>query len=587
MKIYDHMGANLSVKNGCAGVQFRVFAPRAQSVSVIGDFNQWTSTSHPMDKEGGTFSLFVPDLKEGDRYQYAIIAADGRLLIKSDPYGKLFEKRPDQKSLIADPDQYQFSDDEWMSGRENPKHRPLNVYEVHLGSWMRERGNFLNYRQLARRLSSYAKEMHYTHVELLPVCEHPLDESWGYQVTGFYAPTSRFGTVEDFQYFVDHMHREGIGVLLDWVPGHFPIDDHALSYFDGEPLFEKEDPIERLHPEWTTHVFDYSRKEVREFLIGSALYFFDKMHIDGIRVDAVTSMLYLDYGRKEGEWTPNKEGGKENLEAIAFLRELNESIHREFPDALVIAEDSSHFPGVTTPADQGGLGFDMKWNLGWMNDTLSFFRKNVSKRHLSVNKVHHTFSFAHNENFLLPLSHDEVVHGKGSLIEKMPGNETEKFQSLRLLMSFKMCYPGKKLLFMGSEMAHFSEWDSSSELHWSLKHLNQNKTFQDFIKRLNAFYLENPPLWEKDFSKEGFEEIQPTDYTGSTAAFYRYGGEKTLLCLHNFSDTAFTLDLPKGRDLKLLFCSNGEGPKVIGELPGLTTLVYEVLGDKGRVSQAH
>ncbi|MEX0962259.1 MAG: 1,4-alpha-glucan branching protein GlgB [Simkaniaceae bacterium] len=572
---YEFRGAHLTT----SGVRFSLWAPSAIKVSVIGDFNHWNESKHVLEKEEktGVFSGTVHEAKEGDFYLFHITTLEGKTLIKSDPFGRSFELRPGFKARVINPDRFTFDDQEWMENRKSFEKKPLNIYELHLGSWKRSGEEFLNYRQIAHELAEYVKKMNYTHVEFLPILEHPLDESWGYQVTGFFAPSSRFGELFDFQYLVNTLHKEGIGVILDWVPAHFPKDDHALAHFDGSFLYEYEDPLEGFHPDWKTHIFNYEKKEVREFLISSALYFIEKCHVDGIRVDAVSSILYRDYGRKEGEWIPNCLGGSENLEGISFLKELNQTIKSLHPNVIRIAEEASFYNGVTKSVNEGGLGFDLKWNMGWMNDSLTYFQTNIHKRHLHFEVLTHTFSFAHDERFLLPLSHDEVVHEKKSLIMKMPGNEAERFKGLKLLLLYKMCYPGKKLLFMGGEIAQFNEWFEGEQLHWPLLNLSQNSTFQIFVKELNQFYLETPPFWEKDFEKEAFRLSKQNDFSASILCFQRCSETRKVFCLFNFSETDFKIEKPNGIQL---FISHDEKRKKTKKgqmiLPGLTGCIYEL-----------
>ncbi len=416
----------------------------------------------------------------------------------------------------------------------------MNIYEVHLGSWKRQSGGFLNYREIAHELAVYCKEMNFSHVELMPIAEHPLDESWGYQVTGFFAVTSRYGNPSDFQYFVDHMHKEGIGVIVDWVPAHFPTDDHALANFDGTCLFEHRDPKQGYHPHWFTSIFNYGRPEVSNFLIASALFWFEKMHIDGLRVDAVASMLYLDYGRNEGEWIPNIYGGRENLEAIEFIKHLNSVVHEKHPGILMVAEESTSFTGVTHPLEQGGQGFDLKWNMGWMNDVLRYFHKDPIFRNYHHNDLTFGMLYAFSERFILVLSHDEVVHGKGSLISKMPGTDWQKFANARLLYSFMICQPGKKLLFMGGEIGQWHEWSCKEEIHWFLLQYDKHRGLQSCVKELNRFYHEHTALWEFDFDPRGFEWVDFADKRNSVISYLRKGTNRYLLCVHNFTPGYFS-----------------------------------------------
>ncbi len=501
-RLYQQMGGRLTNHQGVAGAKFTVWAPNAKAVSLVGDFNHWDGRANPMRSLGfsGVWELFVPGLEEGMKYKYEITQEHGGIKLKSDPYALSSELRPATASVLANVDRFSWSDQAWIDRRrrDTATPKPLNVYEVHLGSWRRRYGtDFLNYREIAHALADYCREMGYSHVELMPIQEHPLDESWGYQVSGFYAVTSRFGTPEDFQYFVNHLHENNIGVILDWVPGHFPMDDFSLGRFDGTALYEHEDPRQGWHPHWHTHIFNFNRHEVVNFLLANALFWFDVMHIDGLRVDAVASMLHLDYGREAGEWIPNRYGGKENLEAIEFFKHLNSIVHQHAPGVLTIAEESTSFTGVTHSVEQGGLGFDLKWNMGWMNDTLRYISKDMIYRHYHHNDLTFGLLYAFSERFALVLSHDEVVHGKGSLMAKMPGDIWQKFANLRLLLSYMMCQPGKKLLFMGGEIAQWNEWYCKRELEWDLLHYPVHNGIKNMVKDLNHFYLENGALWEK------------------------------------------------------------------------------------------
>ena len=530
-QLYQKMGGRLCQHEGCAGAKFAVWAPNAASVALVGDFNHWDGRANPMRSLGssGVWELFVPGLKQGEHYKFEVRTAEGHLRLKADPYALYSEVRPQTASRLFDVDRYAWQDGDWMSHRRHGG--PMAIYEVHLGSWRKE----LNYRQLAHGLASYCREMGFNYVELLPVAEHPLDESWGYQVTGFFAATSRFGSPADFQYFVDYLHSQGIGVILDWVPGHFPMDDFALAQFDGTYLYEHADPRQGFHPHWNTYIFNYGRPEVTNFLIASALYWIDKMHIDGLRVDAVASMLYLDYGRKEGEWIPNVYGGKENLEAIAFIKHLNAIVHDYFPTAFIAAEESTAFPGVTRPVSWDGLGFDYKWNMGWMNDTLRYFHKDPIYRHFEQHLLTFGLIYAYTERFILVLSHDEVVHGKGSILAKMPGDDWQKFANLRLLYSYMMCQPGKKLLFMGAEVGQWSEWSCKGEIDWYLLQYERHQSLHRFFREMNHFYLEHAALWEDDFDPKGFEWIDFHDTHNSTISYVRKGKNSRLACIHNFT----------------------------------------------------
>lgn len=525
-EVYNTLGCHTYSTQGVEGYCFAVWAPNARRVSVVGDFNSWDGRRSMMRCRGdsGIWELFLPGLVEEDNYKYEIQTDSGELLEKADPFAFCSEHRPKTSSVVYQLPDYQWNDDSWLQTRENTdsQDQPVTAYEVHLQSWRRtEAGEMLDYRELAHQLVDYLEDMNYTHVELMPVLEHPLDESWGYQVTGFYAPTRRLGDPEDFMYFVDYLHQHGFGVLLDWVPGHFPDDDHGLAEFDGTCLYEYPDPRKGYHPDWGTCVFNYSRNEVRNFLIGNALFWLDHYHIDGLRVDAVASMLYLDYSRDEGEWLPNKYGGRENLEAISFIRELNEVAHDRFPGALMIAEESTDWGGVTRPVYAGGLGFDFKWNMGWMHDTLDYFSKNPVHRKYHHNSISFMLYYAFQENFMLVLSHDEVVHMKNSLLEKMPGDDWQKFANLRLLYGFQTAHPGKQLLFMGGEFGQRQEWRCDQSLDWHLLENESHSNLQEFVARLNEFYCENEFLWEFDFDGRGFDWIDFKDSENSVISFIR------------------------------------------------------------------
>jgi 1,4-alpha-glucan branching enzyme len=541
-RLFDALGAHLTSQDGVRGVKFAVWAPSAMRVSLVGDFNFWDGRVNPMRSMGnsGVWELFVPGLEKGERYKFEIKTNQGELLIKADPYGNASELRPMTASVVADLESFAWADAEWIQGRAKEKDvpKPLNIYEVHLGSWMQPHGHFRNYRDIAIDLADYCKEMGFTHVEIMPLQEHPLDESWGYQVSGFFAITSRYGSPEDFQFFVDFMHQNGIGVLLDWVPGHFPTDDFSLARFDGTSLYEHEDPRQGYHPHWNTLIFNYGRHEISNFLIASALFLFEKLHIDGLRVDAVASMLYLDYGRDQGNWIPNRYGGNENLEAVEFLKHLNSIVHKEYPGILMIAEESTAFSGVTKGVEWDGLGFDYKWNMGWMNDTLRYFHKDPIYRRYHHNDLTFGLLYAFSEKFVLVLSHDEVVHGKGSLLSKMPGDYWQKFANLRLLITYMMCQPGKKMLFMGGELGQFSEWWVKEEIHWHLLQYPSHKGIQTLVKAINHFYLNHPPLWERDFDFTGFEWVDFSDVDNSVISYRRKGTTPyELLCVHNFTPT--------------------------------------------------
>lgn len=563
-ELYNLLGSTPRVHQGIAGVHFAVWAPNAVSVSLIGEFNHWDGLAHPMRRidSTGVWEIFMPGLSEGIRYKYKILTKEGKHRIKSDPLAHYSEMRPRNSSRVFNVNRFQWTDATWMQRRGKFRfgNAPINIYEVHLGSWQKRGIHFLNYRDLAAELVKYCKKMHFTHVEIFGICEHPLDESWGYQVTGYFSPTSRFGTPEDFQYFVDYLHAHDIGVILDWVPAHFPRDDHSLAQFDGTCLYEHMDPRQGYHPHWNTHIFNYGRFEVSNFLISSALFWLEKMHIDGLRVDAVASMLYLDYGRGPGEWIPNKLGTNINLEAVEFLKHLNSIVHQRFPDALVIAEESTTFPGVTAEIEKGGLGFDFKWNMGWMNDSLRFFSTDFSLRGNHLHGLSFIGQYVFSEKFISVLSHDEVVHGKKTLYGKMPGNEWEKLANLRLLLSYKICFPGKKLLFMGGEFGQIDEWNFHEEIHWRMLDNPQHKKLHQMVAALGAFYLNHPALYEKDSQKESFEWVIPCDEENSVAAYFRKGMQQILLCIHHFQPRSipnYHIPLSEGSRLQEIFNTDG------------------------------
>jgi len=524
---YRLLGAHVETRQGVAGVRFRVWAPNAERVSVVGDFNRWDGRLHPMASLGasGVWELFLPGLAPATLYKFEIRnRASGAVLIKSDPWARSFEPRPATAARVNAPSQHAWNDAGWLARRAQRDwlHAPLAIYEIHAGSWRRHPdGRCYTYRELAQHLVPYVRDMGYTHIELMPVTEHPLDESWGYQTTGYFAATSRFGSADDLRGLIDACHQAGIGVLLDWVPGHFPSDDFALAHFDGTALYEHEDPRLKVHPDWGTHVFNYARNEVQSFLLSSAHYWLAEFHVDGLRVDAVASMIYLDYSRRPGEWLPNRYGGRENLEAIEFIRALNAMVHGEFPGALTIAEESTAWPMVSRPAYVGGLGFSMKWNMGWMNDTLAYLRQDPVHR-----RYHHallTFGqlYAYSENFVLPLSHDEVVHGKGSLLAKMPGDHWQKFANLRLLLTYQATAPGKKLAFMGDEFGQRDEWYSQRELDWGLLARPEHRGVQQLARDLNRLYCGVSALHELDFDHQGFSWIDCHDADQSVISFLR------------------------------------------------------------------
>ena len=539
--IYRHLGAHPANVDGIDGVLFATWAPNAERVSVVGDFNQWNGVRYPMRNRGssGVWELFIPELESGSVYKYELRNAEsGRILTKIDPYAQQTELRPKTASIIPPDSLYEWKDGVWLESRSKRDwmHAPTTIYEVHLGSWQRdEKGNFLNYRELAHRLVDYLKPLAYTHIELLPITEHPLDASWGYQVTGYFSPTARFGGPDDLRYFMDYLHQHEIGVILDWVPAHFPKDEWALSEFDGSPLYEHADPRMGEHRDWGTKIFNFGRNEVKNFLISSAIYWIEEFHIDGIRMDAVASMLYLDYSREPGEWIPNKYGGNENLEAIEFIKHLNSVVGEQFPGVLMIAEESTSWPQVSRPVYLGGLGFSMKWNMGWMHDTLNYISKDPVHRHYHHNNLTFGMLYSFTENFVLPFSHDEVVHGKGSMISKMPGDRWQQFANLRLLYTYQYTYPGKKLLFMGSEIAQFEEWHEDCPIAWSYQEHPEHAGVQKLIGDLNKLYRKDPALHGDEFYSEGFSWIDCNDSAQSVISFQRRYGSDFVIVVLNFT----------------------------------------------------
>ena len=538
---HEFFGAHRETRGGRDGWVFRVWAPKAAAVSVVGSFNGWEADVHPMERWDEFWETFIPGLARYESYKYAVTGCDGRVRFKCDPYGFHTETRPGTASKLYDFKPYPWSDEAFRAGRRSVQDGPLNIYEVHLGSWRRrEDGTFRDYRSLADELSAYVKDLGYTHIELLPVTEHPLDDSWGYQCTGYFAPTSRFGTPEDFQYFVDTMHIHGIGVLLDWVPAHFCKDAQGLMEFDGSCCYEYSDPNKWEHAGWGTRVFDYGRPEVVSFLLSSAVFWLEEYHIDGLRVDAVASMLYLDYDRQSGAWTPNKHGGRENLEAIDFLRKLNETAFAADPQVLMIAEESTAWPLVTCPPEVGGLGFNLKWNMGWMNDMCHYLKLDPWFRQFHHKDITFSMVYAFSENFVLPMSHDEVVHMKGSVVGKMPGEYEVQLVCLRGFIAYLMAHPGKKLMFMGAELGQWHEWDANGQLDWYLLEDQANRRTQAFFRAINQFYLSQPALWEIDFDWAGFEWLVADDNHNNVVVFLRRdksGGE--LVCAVNFSPNAY------------------------------------------------
>lgn len=523
---YQMLGSHLVNFQGENGVSFAVWAPHAKSVSVVGDFNHWDGTVHVMSKCGssGIWQIFISGMTEHTVYKYQITTAYGKIILKADPYAFCAELRPNTASKVYSLENYAWNDAAWLEQRKhyNSYQAPMLTYEVHLGSWRRgANGEFLSYKEMAEQLVSYVKEMNYTHIEIMPICEHPFDGSWGYQATGYFAVTSRYGEPKDFMYLVDLCHQNNIGVILDWVPGHFCRDDRGLRKFDGQPLYESPDPMLAENDEWGTTNFDYSRYEVKSFLISNAMFWLDVYHIDGLRIDAVANMLYLDYGKEDGQWKPNKHGGNGNLAAMDFLRHLNHVVFENHPNALMIAEESTSWPLMTKPVYIGGMGFNYKWNMGWMNDILKYMEFDAIYRKWNHNLITFSLMYAFSENYVLPLSHDEVVHGKKSLVEKMPGDYWQKFANLRAFYGYWMAHPGKKLLFMGSEFAQFIEWKYYDSLDWHLLEYPLHKKMHDFVKNLNAFYVEQKSLWEIDCDWKGFEWIDCHDYSKSVISFIR------------------------------------------------------------------
>ena len=572
--IYEKMGAHPMTVDGVEGVLFAVWAPNADRVSVVGNFNNWDGRRHPMRKldYSGIYELFIPGKLVGEIYKYEIKAKSGQVFMKSDPYAFSSEVRPANASRIVDIS-YKWKDAAWMEKREdkNTDEQPMAIYEMHLGSWKRptDGREFYNYRDIASLLADYLLMMNYNYVELMPIMEHPYDPSWGYQVTGYYAPTSRYGSPADFMYFVDYLHSKGIGVILDWVPAHFPKDEHGLGRFDGTALYEHENPRRGEHPHWGTYIYNYGRNEVRNFLVANALYWAEKYHIDGIRIDAVASMLYLDYGRGDGEWLPNIYGGNENLEAIDFIKEVNSKMHELHKGVIMIAEESTAWPMMTHPVEAGGLGFDYKWNMGWMNDFLNYMKLDPLYRKYHHNDLTFSMVYAYSEKFILVLSHDEVVHEKGSMIAKMPGGYEDKFSNLRVAYGYMMTHPGKKLLFMGQEIAQFTEFNENAEVDWSLFEFDAHVFMQGYVKELNELYKTEPALYELDSSPEGFTWINCNSANTSLLSYVRKGKKEsdTLLIICNFTPMehkAYKLATPSGGRWQEIFSSDnnrygGEG----------------------------
>lgn len=600
-EIFEKMGARRCCHEGVLGTSFAVWAPNAQRVSLVADFNFWDGLAHPMRRlsDCGVWELFMPGIDCGERYKFELITCAGEVKIKADPYALQAQLRPDTASIVAQIDSTLWRDDAWMRARaQRTTLGPMSVYEVHLGSWRRSGGNDpLNYRQIAQELAEYAVELGFTHVEILPITEYPLDESWGYQVGGYFAATCRYGTLEDFQYFINHLHERGIGVILDWIPGHFVRDEHGLSHFDGTALYEHDDERRQTHPHWGTRIFNHARSEVSNLLIASALFWLSKWHIDGLRVDAVASMLYLDYGKENEEWIPNEWGGRENLEAVEFLKHLNAIVGEKVSGALMIAEESTSWEGVTAPLKWGGLGFDLKWNMGWMNDTLRYFARECLFRGYHQGELTNGLLYAFSERFALVLSHDEVVHGKGSLLSKMPGDLWQKFANLRLLYSYMICQPGKNLIFMGGEWGVWREWQCNCSLEWALLDQPLHRGLHELVKTLNRLYLATSALWQRDDEYSGFEWIDFNDIYNCVISYFRIGNHHRVACIHNFTPSyhpAYKLCIPGAQTLREIFNSDsahfggsgkGNNDAVIAPesgnifclvMPPLATMIFEV-----------
>ena len=565
LHIYNILGAHPRNIDGIEGFLFSTWAPNASHVSVIGDFNQWDGRRHSMRSLGssGVWELFIPEFKAASLYKFEIKnRQSGAITSKADPYAQQLELRPRTASVACATQTYQWQDAQWMSQRENHNwlQTPLSIYECHLGSWQRdENGDFLNYRQLAHQLVDYVKELGFTHIELLPITEHPLDASWGYQTTGYFAPTRRFGSTEDFRYFVDYCHQHHIGVLLDWVPAHFPKDEHGLARYDGSPLYEHEDPRKGEHRDWGTLIYNYGRNEVKNFLLSSAVFWLQEFHLDGLRVDAVASMLYLDYSRDEGDWIPNQHGGNENIEAIEFLRELNTVTHAEFPGTTIMAEESTAWPQVTRPTDIGGLGFSMKWNMGWMHDTLNYFANDPVYRHYHHDQLTFGLLYLFTENFILPFSHDEVVHGKSAMLNKMPGDEWQRFANLRLLYTYMFTYPGKKLLFMGCEFAQGDEWNHDRALDWYVLQYPLHTGVKKLVTDLNRLYTEQDALYQYDFDAAGFEWIDCHDTDQSVLSYLRKSDTESIIVVLNFTPVIrdhYRIGVPEAGEYEVLLNSD-------------------------------
>lgn len=569
-RLFEKFGSHPITLNGIEGTYFAVWAPSAQKVSVIGDFNFWKEGEHPLNvrwDESGIWEGFIPFVGKGNIYKYKILSHNNNITTeKADPYARRCEHPPKTASIVWD-DSYKWKDKDWMKKRKknNALDAPYSVYEVHLGSWKRhlEEDRFLSYYELADDLVNYVKDMNFTHVELMPIMEYPYDPSWGYQLTGYFAPTSRFGYPEEFKYFVDKLHQNDIGIILDWVPSHFPEDVHGLGFFDGSCLYEHPDKRKGYHQDWKSLIFNYGRNEVKSFLISNAVFWLEQYHADSLRVDAVASMLFLDYSREDGAWEPNIYGGRENLEAIAFLKELNEEVYKSFPDVQTIAEESTAFPGVSKPVFLGGLGFGMKWMMGWMHDTLEYFAKDPVYRKYHQNDITFSLAYAFSENFMLPLSHDEVVYGKNSILGRMPGDEWQRFANLRLLFGYMFTHPGTKLVFMGTEFGQYNEWNFQESLDWNLLEFKPHKDFQNYYKALNTFYKNTPALFEKGFSNEGFEWISYDDHENCVISYIRKGkdSKNDVIVVCNLTPTIrenYRIGVPKNGKLKELFNSDSK-----------------------------
>lgn len=591
-KIFEKLGAHVMKINDIEGTLFCTWAPCAKRVSVVGDFNQWDGRRHQMRSLGssGVWEIFIPGVIQGDIYKFEIKTQSNELYRKSDPYAFYSELRPNTASIVYNIDNYQWNDGNWLKDRDSSNifENPISIYEVHLGSWatvVEEDNRFLTYRELADRLVNYVKELGYTHIELLPIAEHPFDGSWGYQITGYYSVTSRYGNPEDFKYLVDMCHQNGIGVIMDWVPAHFPKDAHGLARFDGSALYEHEDCRQGEHPDWGTHIFNFGRHEVRNFLVSNAVFWFEKYHIDGLRVDAVASMLYLDYGKKDGEWIPNKWGGKENIDAIDFMRQLNSTVYKYYPGVMMIAEESTSWALVSKPPYVGGLGFSFKWNMGWMNDYLKYISMDPIYRKYHHNNLTFSIVYAFSENFVLVLSHDEVVHGKCSMINKMPGDYWQKFAGLRVSYGYMYGHPGKKLLFMGGEFGQFIEWDYKRSLDWHLLDYDMHKKLQHYVKDLNKLYKTEKALHEVDFSYDGFEWIDCNDSDHSVVSFMRKGKDwhDTLVIICNFTPVVYNdyrIGAPFDTFYEEIFNSDSEayGGSNVGNLGGIHAEEYSFHG---------